>query len=53
MKQDSAGNLARKRPWLVCAGCGKEAAQAPEGEIWAIHSSGAFCPRCARNEGLY
>lgn len=49
----TARQLFRMKRSACCCDCPREAADAPEGEVWVIWNGRRFyCPECARREGI-
>jgi len=54
MKKIPAEQLVREKPSADCANCGKEVDSQinPQG-TWVKQGNHYYCPRCAKEEGLY
>jgi hypothetical protein len=46
-------DLIKHNPAASCCDCGKEAAEAPQAQVWTIwNGTKIYCPRCASSEGI-
>lgn len=49
----TALDLFQKKPNASCCDCKKEAAEAPEQQVWTIWNNKLiYCPDCAKKEGI-